>query len=121
MDVLGASRGADEITWWESDLIVEHIEEPPHSDLPGEFTLHDAFPNPFNAATSISFGLPNRSTVRINVLDLYGRTVATLADRTYETGFHSVTWDATAFSTGIYLVRLEAGEVVRTVKMTLIR
>ena len=109
MDVLGTAAVADDITWWESDLDPERIEEPPHSDVPEEFILYNAYPNPFNATTQVRFGLPNRSTVRINVLDLYGRTVAMLAEHTYEAGFHSVAWDATAFPTGIYLVRLEAG------------
>ncbi len=95
-----------------------HIVDPA---LPIELILMPPYPNPFNATTQIRFGLPNRSTVRINVLDLYGRTVATLADRTYKAGFHSITWDATAFPTGLYLVRLEAGDVARAVKMTLIR
>ena len=121
MDVLGAAYDAGEITWWESNLDTESIGELPNPDLPEEFTLHNVYPNPFNATTSISFGLPNRSMVRINVLDLYERTVASFADRMYETGFHSVTWDATAFPTGIYFGRMNAGGVNRIVKMTLIR
>jgi len=121
MDVLGAAANADDITWWESNLDPEHIWEPPHSDLPEEFIMYNAYPNPFNPTTQVRFGLPKQSILQITVLDTYGRTVATLADRAYKAGFHSVTWDAAGFPTGIYFVRLEAGGVNRIVKMTLIR
>ncbi|NQT34860.1 T9SS type A sorting domain-containing protein, partial [bacterium] len=89
--------------------------------LPTELSLGQIYPNPFNSTTSISFGLPKRSTVRINVLDLYGRTVVTLADRDYEAGFHSVTWDAVGFPTGVYFVRLKASDQLVTQKVMLIR
>ncbi|MGB2958120.1 MAG: M1 family metallopeptidase, partial [Bacteroidota bacterium] len=52
----------------------------PIPGLPSSFKLEQNFPNPFNAGTAISFHLPSRGTIRLEVFDIMGRRVATLAD-----------------------------------------
>ncbi len=78
-------------------------------------------PNPFNATTSIMFNLTEETEVKLEVYDLLGRRVATLADGAYNAGEHSVTWDASDYSSGVYFYRLEAGDEVFTKRMTLLK
>ncbi|MBI5058726.1 VCBS repeat-containing protein [candidate division KSB1 bacterium] len=63
-------------------------------------------PNPFNPSTRISFNLPAAGQVRLNVFDLTGRNVATLADEVFAAGEHTLNFEAGALPSGTYLVRL---------------
>ncbi|MGB6034503.1 MAG: T9SS type A sorting domain-containing protein, partial [Bacteroidota bacterium] len=78
------------------------------------------YPNPFNPTTSIQFSLPTRSLVTVEVVDVLGRVVATLADDEFAAGLHQMRWDARTAS-GIYFARLSAAPVdrpeARTVKV----
>ena len=105
---------------WTLDLpeAVAAEEEP---EVPGAFQLHQNYPNPFNPATTITFEAPAASNVRIQVFDMAGRLVATVVDGQYEAGLHRVVWDASRHASGLYHYRMEAGAVVQTKSMTLIR
>jgi hypothetical protein len=50
------------------------------NSIPAEFKLYQNFPNPFNPATEIKFGLPKESSVKLIIYDLLGREVARLVD-----------------------------------------
>lgn len=89
--------------------------------LPTEFGIAQNHPNPFNPITQIDFALPSSARVAIDVFDLRGRRVATLADGTYEAGLHSIRWDASTVASGTYFYRIVAGEFTETRKMTLIK
>ncbi|MBD3234790.1 MAG: T9SS type A sorting domain-containing protein [candidate division Zixibacteria bacterium] len=78
-------------------------------------------PNPFNPTTSIEFILPAQANVKLEIYDIMGRMVATLADGAYGAGEHSVVWDASDYSSGVYFYRLEAGDEVVTKRMTLLK
>jgi hypothetical protein len=82
--------------------------------FPGEaaFSPHTsafskASPNPFNATTAISYDLLTASHVRLSVYDTAGRLVATLVDNWRGAGSHEVTFDGSAFASGIYVYRLD--------------
>jgi len=102
-------------------VIVTGIGEQIASTLPGEFTLEQNFPNPFNSSTNILFTLPGRSTVRLKVFDLLGRGVATLVDEDRSAGNHVVHFDAKHLPSGVYFYRLESGSYSTTKKMILMR
>lgn len=72
---------------------------------PDLYTL-TAHPNPFNPATTIQFALPSDGHAKLTVLDMLGREVALLANGYYSAGYHSLTWNASDFASGIYLVHL---------------
>ncbi|MGA9115306.1 MAG: S8 family serine peptidase [Bacteroidota bacterium] len=81
--------------------------------IPQAYTLAQNFPNPFNPATSIRFGLPEEASFTLRVYDLLGREVRSLASGTREPGNFKVEWDGTnalgqPVSSGIYFYRLEA-------------
>ncbi|HWR83612.1 MAG TPA: T9SS type A sorting domain-containing protein [Candidatus Deferrimicrobium sp.] len=81
----------------------------------------DNFPNPFNPTTEVVFTLSSASDVRIEVFNVLGQTVATLADGHFETGSHSVTWQAEGIPSGVYFYRLTTGQQAETRKMLLVR
>ncbi len=93
---------------------------------PTDWQLSANYPNPFNAATSITYELPRAAAVRLEIFDLLGRHVKTLVDRAEAVGLHKVTWDGSdqqglAMASGVYWYRLQAGSYSRSRKMLLIR
>jgi hypothetical protein len=91
------------------------------SYLPMEVELSQNYPNPFNPSTSIRFALPEAMSVRVEVYDVLGRLVTTLASGRFEAGTHTVSWDSGRLSSGIYLYRLVTPEKAIVKKMTLIK
>ena len=89
--------------------------------LPTAFKLEQNFPNPFNPSTTISYSIPERGLVRLEVFDLLGRRVATLLNETQEAGRHSVTFRPEGLASGVYIYRLEARGVSAAGKMLLLR
>ena len=89
--------------------------------LPTEFALHQNYPNPFNPATEISFSLPNAADVKLEIFNIMGQRVATLADQHLEAGNHGVIWDGSHVASGVYFYRLEAGDFVESRKMVLLK
>jgi len=91
------------------------------SGLPTQFELNQNYPNPFNPSTAIAFSLPEASDVMLEVFNVLGRKVTTLARERFEAGDHTVQWDASAVSSGMYLYRLTAGDFTETKKMLLLK
>ncbi len=78
-------------------------------------------PNPFNAATTVTYRLNDAGNVNLSIYNLSGRKVASLENGYKGVGVHSVYWDASNHSSGIYFYRLEVGESVITKRMTLLK
>jgi hypothetical protein len=98
----------------------------PALDLPPVLVLHGAAPNPFNPATDIRFDLARTGRVRVDVLTVDGRRVATLADRTLGGGSHAVPWDGRnqagrTMGSGMYLYAVEVDGVRQLGRMTLVK
>jgi photosystem II stability/assembly factor-like uncharacterized protein len=89
--------------------------------LPSIFVLEQNYPNPFNPSTTIRYSLPRKSMVQLAVFNTLGQHVATLVQREMEAGYHGVRFDATGFSSGVYFYRLQAGDIVQTHKMLVVR
>ncbi len=92
--------------------------------LPQQITLYQNYPNPFNPETQITFDLPQAGHVKIQIYDISGRLVRTLADGLMNAGRHQVKWDGhdqagQQVSTGIYLCRLETAQAQRSMKLIL--
>ncbi len=83
------------------------------SSLPKHITLHPNYPNPFNTTTVIGFSLPKAMPVSLDIYDILGRKVVRLFEGTSSPGEHSIPWDASGMSSGIYFYRLTAGDDVR--------
>lgn len=85
-----------------------NVSAPPGGTLlPAEFALKPLAPNPSRGPVRAAFELPRESHVRLTVIDLQGREVAVLADRTYPAGRHEAAWDAgRSLPAGMYFVRM---------------
>jgi surface protein len=89
--------------------------------VPDDFTLAQNYPNPFNPTTVISYQLPMSSEVQLEVYDMLGRNVATLVNGQVSAGRHTVNFDASNLSSGVYLYRLQAGSQIMTKKLTILK
>jgi hypothetical protein len=88
---------------------------------PAIFHLAQNYPNPFNPGTTITFNLPTAADVKLQILDLSGREIATLAEGRFSAGKHRAQWNAEEHAGGIYFYRLQAGNYSTTKKLILLR
>lgn len=88
--------------------------------LPQDVILRSSFPNPARSRTTIQYALPETKDVRLELFDLLGRHVRTLAEGKQEEGRRRVTVNVSGLSSGVYFYRLTAGETVRSDKLTVV-
>ena len=89
--------------------------------IPIQFGLEQNYPNPFNPITKITYGVPEQVNIQIIVYDLAGRQVETLVNQFQAPGYHSINWNADNHPSGMYFVRMIAGEYVSTQKLMLVK
>jgi len=92
----------------------------------GDYQLINAYPNPFNPATTIGFRVARREKVTIAVFDLLGRRVKTLINEELPAGYHQTVWDGTdenahGVASGVYHVRLVTPSYNGSSRLVLIR
>ena len=87
--------------------------------IPQSFALLPNYPNPFNPETTIRFDLPTTALVDVSAYNLAGQRVETLLRDQMPAGSHSVVWFAGEHPSGVYIIRLEAGELSETQKVLL--
>ena len=90
------------------------------------YLLEQNYPNPFNPTTTIGFGVEEKTTVRIVVINAIGEEVAVILKKEMEPGFHQVQFnshsgEARNLSSGVYFYQLRAGDFVDTKKMLLLK
>ena len=93
----------------------------PSESMPTEFAIESAYPNPFNPSTTLRISVPAAAQVKLAVYDVLGRTVATLVDGRMGAGHHSVSWNASNVSTGIYFAVLEAEGTRQITKLAFVK
>jgi len=96
------------------------VEEIVTEELPSEVSLRN-YPNPFNPSTQIAFSLPETGHTKVTVFNTLGQTVAVLVDGNIQAGEHTVTFDASGLSSGLYLYRIQTVSTLITKKMLLIK
>ena len=84
-------------------------------------TLIPAYPNPFNAITTISYRLVHPSLVQLSVYAISGQKVATLINDYKNVGIHDVLFDGGGLASGVYFYRIETLDFTRTGKMLLVK
>ena len=89
--------------------------------LPTQFELSQNYPNPFNPSTTIRFSLPKETQLKINIYNMLGEIVETIAEGTYEAGYHKINFNASNLSSGMYIYRIESSDFVKTMKMMLLK
>ena len=89
--------------------------------IPQKFQLFQNYPNPFNPVTHIRYGFPKTSDVRIEIFNILGQRVSTLINARKTAGYHSVDFDGSQLSSGVYIYRIQAGDFIETKKMVLMK
>lgn len=93
----------------------------PEVTVPLAFNLEPLYPNPFNATATLRYTLPTAGNATLKVYNVAGQLTATLAAGMHSAGEHSVQWDASSLSTGVYFVRLEGADGMVTRKAMLLK
>ena len=89
------------------------------SDL--NYSLSQNYPNPFNPVTRINFSIPHNSNVKIEIYNGAGQLINTLLNHVLNAGNHSINWDASKYSSGIYFYKIETGNYAKTKKCILLK
>ena len=95
------------------------IDQP--ATIPKTTFLQPNYPNPFNASTTIEYGLDSDQQVTIDIYDLLGRKVETLVDEPKPAGLYRAIWDAGELPSGMYFCRIVTDSYSKTRKMMLLK
>ena len=84
------------------------------------------YPNPFNPSTKIRYRLSQESKIKIEIVDILGRIVEVVENKTKPAGYYEINWDAKNNSSGIYYAKLIAetnsgGIIEKTIKMVYLK
>ena len=90
-------------------------------NIPTTHTLKTPYPNPFNPVININFSVSNYDNVSISIYDIYGRLITTLVNSYFNPGHHSMSWNANSYASGVYIIKLIAGEFIDTQKIMIIK
>ena len=113
----------DHLTFEVNGIIGNDIEPVLLSKIttPEEYSLSQNYPNPFNPSTTIRYQLPASGSVLLAIYNVNGQLVEELVNKQVEAGYHQITWNADNQPSGLYLVRITAGDYVSTQKMLLLK
>ncbi len=88
---------------------------------PGSIVLHQNYPNPFNPATTISYQLTEPGMVRVAITNMLGEQLTELVNENQVSGYHSVSFNAANFASGIYLYSIKTNQGIIVKKMSLLK
>ena len=120
-------RSGEDVYWHDDFFLnIETLSAVDWEDVPKEYVLGGAYPNPFNPVAKIDYALIQKNHVTLKIHDLMGRHVKTLVSMEKDAGYHSTSWDATnhvgkPVSAGVYLYTIQAGEFRKAKKMILLK
>lgn len=103
------------------NVYVEPLTDINQNSNPVSYELNQNYPNPFNPSTAISFSIPENRFVNLTVYNLIGQKVATLVNETLPPGNYTKFFDASGFTSGIYIAKINAGNYSKAIKMTLVK
>ncbi len=86
-----------------------------------DFNLEQNYPNPFNPTTNIKFQIAETEFVTLQIFDLLGNNINTLVNNVLSAGSYNISFDASGLPSGTYFYRLEAGSLIETRKMILLK
>lgn len=107
-------------------LVPSAVKELETGVIPQDYSLEQNYPNPFNPATVIAFSLSEPGDISLEVFDILGRRVVTLANGARDAGIHRVVWDGQSeqgepVASGMYFYRLQTSRFTQTRKMLLLK
>ena len=90
-------------------------------DLPQQYILSHPYPNPFNPQVMIPITLAREAHIQLRIYDIHGRLVISIADDVLPAGKKLFSWDGSQYPSGVYIVRCQAGNVMQTEKIILLK
>ena len=90
-------------------------------NMPVAYAISDAYPNPFNPSTAIDIALDTDANVSVKVFNIMGQLVDVVSEGNLNAGSHSVTWDASQVSSGVYFINTEIGSDLSVQKVMLVK
>jgi hypothetical protein len=90
-----------------------------NTTVPDRISLSQNYPNPFNPSTTIDYSLSKSDMITLTIYNLVGQEVAMLVNKIQPAGNYKITWTADGLPSGMYLYRLQAGNVAQTKKLIL--
>jgi len=90
-------------------------------DLPQQYILSHPYPNPFNPQVMIPITLAKEAHIQLRIHDIHGRLVISIADDVLPAGKKLFSWDGSQYPSGVYIVRCQAGHVMQTEKIILLK
>ncbi|MBI1937827.1 MAG: T9SS type A sorting domain-containing protein [Ignavibacteriales bacterium] len=93
----------------------------PNKEIPNNYYLSEAYPNPFNQSTKVNYVIPANSSVQISVYDILGRVVRSLVSEYQTKGNYEITFNANNLASGIYFIRMRSGDFISTKKIILMK
>jgi len=121
---IGSTGGIDTTVFWVGSASAKGTLSPNIvgvADAPAAFAVSQNVPNPFNPNTTINYNLAKAGKVTVDVFNVAGQKVASLVNGTMSAGSHSVTWNASKFSAGVYFCTVKSNGASKTLKMTLLK
>ena len=119
----------EKTVWWGIETFgegIDRVEGFGQNPVPDRFKLHHNYPNPFNGTTNIPFQIPVQGPVRIDVFNITGQKMKTIFDNDKPAGYYTAHWtgkndNGRSVSSGIYIVRFQAGTYIEQKKILLIK
>ena len=91
-----------------------------NNEVPTNYSINN-YPNPFNPTTTINYQLPENGFVTVKVYDLLGKEIALLVNENKQAGYHSVTFDASRLTSGVYIYTIIVNNFIQSRKMMLLK
>ena len=106
-----------------SEIIAANTQYEVSVDLPlaTSFSISEAYPNPFNPTTTMTLTMPVSGEITVEVYNVLGQVVATLASGYMEASTYTLTWDASNASSGVYFVQADAKGFTKTQKLMVVK
>ena len=103
------------------DFMVTNLGIVGEPDLPQQYILSHPYPNPFNPQVMIPITLAKEAHIQLRIHDIHGRLVISIADDVLPAGKKLFSWDGSQYPSGVYIVRCQAGHVMQTEKIILLK
>ena len=117
--VTGVINGEESVPSLESCVILGELTNY-NIELPKNIAIN-IYPNPFNPITNIKYLTTEYTNVSIDIYDIYGEKIENLINQYYEAGNYTIEWNAEGYPSGVYFVKLDAGEFTQTQKLMLVK
>ena len=92
-----------------------------YKPVPINFVLDRVYPNPFNPMTTIRYALPADVEIDLSVYNIQGRLITNLSSGNYPAGYYETIWNGSQYSSGVYFLKLAAGDYLSTQKLILLK